>query len=436
MRIDIIRKELVRRFKNIWDLRDSNEIVIREEVNKLIYFLLSTEGIREFIIDLMKFHEKFKKTDEFNKIKINIIGCVQEIVKIIEESKFTDKGVEINLRNHFDLKGQDNLPLDEYVECLKHFDKYFDDSINELSGMLGSGIANIFGVAKDKGWSYDSIKYQSAYDNLIMWYEKLKAHLKLRFQYEGAESALRLLTIFFHSQYRYLVDIDEKHLGNDLKEAIERFRVNAHVDPIETVKDCEELNHAVDKFLTTSKSKSFLIDRLLTYCKWIRKEDFPKSNKENRELKISRVVEEFLFNNGYFPLVNFKMGKSIPDILSAPGIDLRWDNSVLIELKQIIGKTSYSPSDIETDIGQAQDYLSDVKGVNPDIVDTVYLLIFYDGKIRRTIPKSIDVPDNVRVEFVYVGEETPSKLKAPNATVKKKPPKKKTAKKAIRKKKS
>jgi len=270
----------------------------------------------------------------------------------------------------------------------------------------------------------------------------LIAFLRRKAEYDGADSLINLLPVYLLSETTYLSTLKDNDFGDVVRQTIERHRISPpDVENFDTIQDCKNLYHAIDKFLMSSESKSFLIYRLLTYCRWIKKEDFPKPDTDNKERRISKILEEFLFNHGYFPLVNFKMGKSIPDILSAPSIDLRWDNSVLIELKQIIGKTSYTPSDLITDIGQAQDYLSDVKGVNPGIVDTVYLLIFYDGKTRQTIPESVNVPDNVRIEFVYVGGESPSELrspkilKAPKSTAEEKSPKKKLAKKAPRKKK-
>jgi len=211
---------------------------------------------------------------------------------------------------------------------------------------------------------------------------------------------------------------------------------------IETIDRCRNVYHAVDKFLSSSKSKSFLIDRLLTYCRWIKKKDFPNPKDKDRESKVSKIVEEFLFNHGYFPLVDPKVGTSVPDILSVPGINVRWDNSVLIELKQSIG-TSYTYSELAENITQAKQYLSLVRSAKPDIVDTVYLLVFYDGETPLEVEKSLRDDcerESVRIELVYVGDKTPSKmgtpkiLKAPKTTATKKSAKKKAAKKSSRKK--
>ena len=237
------------------------------------------------------------------------------------------------------------------------------------------------------------------------------AYVRVKADYDGAISLNDILLYYLISPYKILSGVRSEEFGDGVTKAIPAAEiVGVSTDP-GTIDHCRNVYHAVDKFLSTSRSKGFLIDRLITYCTWIKRKDFPKPEEENKERKISTIVEEFVFNQGYFPIVRFEVGKGEPDILAAPGVDLRWDNSILIELKQIIGGRSYSPTKLKDDIGQAQDYLKIVRGIKQDIVDVVHLLIFYDGKTRRTVHKSLDVPDNVRVEFVYVGEESPSKLK-------------------------
>ncbi len=453
MRIDIIRKELERRYEEIKNFQGD----FKEERDRLIinflHALFSEPFLKEFLLSLARFHEDFKSSEKFKQIKINVMEAVKNIINEIDRVGLIDKefgkiikGKQANFDNPFQLSGPDivdgNLSLDQYLQALREFEKHAEVACTEWGlESIEHMIKTIFENASIKSSFCRMDIIQNSLGQIFECKRMLIAFLRRKAEYDGADSLINLLPVYLLSEATYLSTLKDNDFGDVVRQTIERHRISPpDVENFDTIQDCKNLYHAIDKFLMSSESKSFLMSRLLTYCRWIKKDEFPKPKEKNRELKISRVIEEFLFNHGYFPLVNFKIGKSIPDILSAPGIDLRWNNSVLIELKQIIGKTSYTPTDLKTDIGQAQDYLSDVKGVNPDIVDTVYLLIFYDGKTRQTIPESVDVPDNVRVEFVYVGEESPSELrapkilKAPKTAAKKKMPKKKAAKKATRKK--
>lgn len=420
MRIDVIRKELERRFNRIFSLKDSSEMAVRNEVCKLFYFLLSTDGLRDFVLDLSRYNEKFRISKEYNLLKSNIIAFIKKIAVLIEESNFISINQEIEnklpnpsipLFNHFGIQNpavdRDHLSFNQYVDCLKTFDKYFEESINNLGSILGT-IGSIFSFADDQGWQYDHGKYHEIYDrNLLIGLEKFQANLGLRSHYEGVDSVIKLLAIYFHSQYRHLVDIKDSDLGIELHQELDRFRLNAHINVIDTIADYEALYHAVDKYLMTGKSKNALIERLKTYCMWFKLEEFWREGIKEED--ISKIIEEYIFSLGYYPIVNPRTGRSIYDILAEPGENLRWDNSVLIELKQRIGK-SYSDKQFRADVGQARDYLSIVKGVKPDVADSVYLLIFYAGNARYVLDKSFS-DDNVQVEFIYVGEKTPSKLK-------------------------
>ena len=454
MRIDIIRKELERRYEEIKNFQGDNGDERNRLVINFLHALFSEPFLKEFLLSLARFHEDFKISEKFKHIKIDVMEAVKNIINEIDRVGLIDKefgkiikGKQANFDNPFQLSGPDvvngNLSFDQYLQGLRKFEKYAEVACTEWGlESIERMINSIFENASIRSNFCRMDIIQNSINQIFECKRMLIAFLRRKAEYDGADSLINLLPVYLLSETTYLSTLKDNDFGDVVRQTIERHRISPpDVENFDTIQDCKNLYHAIDKFLMSSESKSFLIYRLLTYCRWIKKEDFPKPDTDNKERRISKILEEFLFNHGYFPLVNFKMGKSIPDILSAPGIDLRWDNSVLIELKQIIGKTSYTPSDLITDIGQAQDYLSDVKGVNPGIVDTVYLLIFYDGKTRQTIPESVNVPDNVRIEFVYVGGESPSELrspkilKAPKSTAEEKSPKKKLAKKAPRKKK-
>jgi hypothetical protein len=438
MRIDIIRKELERRFKEVESLIESDYKEVEEATSRFIYFLLNEPATKDFVLELSRYDENFIKSEEFIKTKETVADTIETIIGEIDRSGMVDEDYKKRFRskyptltNLFDLPDPDisdkYLSLDKFLQALRDFDQYSDCILNNFHHLM-----NHLHFLFEKDIYVDNSRLNA--DVIANSVSKIRGinlllEAKLRYQaeYDSANSLHRLLNSL-HIAYRFLLRNIE--LGEEIYFRSDAERYNGTVSESEyLVRDCRNVYHAVDKFLSSSKSKSFLISRLISYCKWIKREAFKKIKSEN---EISTIVEEFIFNQGYFPITRFKMGKSEPDILAVYSLGARWDNSILFELKRI-GK-SYSDRQLETDIGQAQDYLTDVKTIKDDIADIVYLLIFYYGETRRTIPESVRVPDNVRVKFIYVGEEYTSKLKAPPTTAKKKSPKKKVVKKPRRKK--
>jgi len=452
MRIDIIRKELDRRFKEVEELQpqQATDEQIEEACNRFLHFLLTEPFIKPYILDLSNFKEHFIKSNPFKQIRGKIIEAVKTIIAEIDKASIIDQDFNDKFKERHDVLFIVNIHAfnftrhpsipnpEQYIEELRSIDSYPDQNAVEGLGIILEKFDIVFRIATELSKQYDKVKIDNNIQYLVDCNEKYKAHVRTKASYDGASSLNKLLLPYLVSDYKILSGVEPSDFGKEViigggpyQEKI--FGTSAGPEFID---HCRNVYHAVDKFLSTSKSKSFLIDRLLTYCRWIKKEDFPKPKDKDRELRISKIVEEFLFNHGYFPLINFKMGKSIPDILSAPGTNVRWDNSILIELKQSIG-TPYTYSELTKNIVQAKQYLSLVKGAKSDIVDIVYLLVFYDGNTPLEVEKSLRdecEKKNIRIELIYVGDKTPSTLgapkmlKAPAKTTKKKQPGKKAAK--------
>ncbi len=420
MRIDVIRKELERRFREVEKLDENDHTEIEETVSKFLYFLLSDLQIRDFIIGLSHFDEDYIRSETYQNIIGEIKGVLKNITSELIKYKFTGKKFKNTFNEiHKGLGNPFNLPkpnvrgkyitIDRYLNALKKIDNYIIDYANELDGII-STINKFIDHADDINMNYNNNNNKLLKLLMLLQSNKVRidSYLDYKAEYESASSLYQLLPYLKTSHYWYLLNLGKSTLGESIKvRTISRkseFSVQLFL-----IDECRQVYHAVDEYLLTGKSKSALIERLKTYCMWIRRDDFPKANAEGKEDKVSKIVSEFIFNQGYFPIVRFRAGKSEPDILYEPSGVVHWDNSVLIELKQYIGKT-YSKKQFQLDVGQARDYLSIVKGVKPDIGDTVYLLVFYAGTKRFILDESFS-DDKVQVEFIYVGEGSPSKLK-------------------------
>ena len=428
MRIDIIRKELERVYDRIKQKTVGTSDEFEELAALFLHVLLSEPVTKGFVLGLSKFKEDALNSEDFKQTMVEINRSIKAIFDEIDKLNLADVEKMLhNFDNVFCLRDddgrmKDNLTFNEFKKCLKG-SEYRQTISNPMNlGCIISELDRIFKFIKDKKPSLDKRIINSSFDNLNEGKRRINSYLTLKAELDGATALLSLLPYYLSSEYVYLSGLTQEEydvLARNASQDLQRYQISGTANSSYISKDCGELYHAVDKFLSTSKSKGFLIDRLITYCT-IKVEDFPKKKSPKRgdnEKQISKIVGEFFFNHGYFPLVHFEMGRSIPDILSMPGMeDARWDNSILAELKQTIGEP-YTESKLAKHIGQAKQYLIGVRGVKQDILlDTVYLLIFYDGKNPLDIEQSFREDcekDNVNVKFIYIGKETPSTLGAP-----------------------
>jgi len=357
MRIDVVRKELERRFKEVEELSDSDDGDQEAGSQKFLYFLQTDPLTKEFLVELSHYDERYFHSEPFYTIIRKLIDDIDsEIAK----------------------KPSDNC--DGHLE-LYSYKKYFQDLLNGTGDLnkLNNSIINSPRTGVPTFQLDSNINYYA--------------------EYVGASSLYRLLPLYENCPYCFSPGFNFSQFGKEM------YRRGGTVD---FINDCRNLYHAVDKYLMTSKSKSALIARLKTYCTWFKLEEFQK--KGIKEADISKIIEEYIFSLGYYPIVNARAGRSIYDILADSGENLHWDNSILLELKLYVGKKKCTESSIKENIAQALSYLSTVRSQKDDLADAVYLLVFYDGNELLDIDDSIRVP-NVQVEFIYVGKNSPSKLK-------------------------
>jgi hypothetical protein len=419
MRIDIIRKELDRRYAEIDEFSGGSDVI--DEFSKVFcpffHFLVLDPDIRTFIVELTRFDEDYYRSKTYDTIRVNAEKSIEGIVTGI--SGYIDKFKSystpywnkfLNIDNS-DIVN-DNISAEVFYNALKE-KKYQLRTLADWD-IVEQFLETIFYNALKGETNLNNSQLTSHLNEYAKCRGIVKAYLYHQSSYVGAKAAVELAALYICSPLNRLSQFDKEKLGSEVYNKAKSREIfqGTQSNYIDERKYCGDLYHAVDQFLISGKSKHHLINRLITYCTWIKRDDFAKI-RINKESGISKILEEFIFNNGYFPIVNFKTGNSIPDILIDPtGANVRWDNSILIELKQSIGKQKYTPKRFETDIGQAQDYLIRVKGLKPELADSVYLLIFYDGNIRLPDKSllSVTIPDSVKVKFIYVGDKSPSKL--------------------------
>lgn len=421
MRIDVVRQELERRFRDVEKLKGLDDKLMEESSNRFIHFLLTESAIRPFIIELTRYDESFLNSDGYNQIVDLSITSINNIIAQIDKANFIDQGFKEKFETRFGLLGNflelpnpdtndEYMSVDQFLAILRNADVNKNLILNGLESTKET-ILNIFTIAGNIADSCDQDLIKQSYGQLDHCINVSVAYIKYKAQYIGAVALQDLLLRYSLTPYIYLSDLDLKVISSSL----EKRKVSLQIIGMGTsgfgdiIDNCRQVYHAVDKYLMTGKSKSALINRLKTYCTWFKLEEFWKDGI--KESDISKIIEEYIFSLGYYPIVNARAGRSIYDILADTGENLHWDNSVLIELKQYIGdKNNCTESSIKKDIAQAQSYLSTVKSHKHDLDDMVYLLVFYDGDTLLDIHDSLRVP-NVQVEFIYVGKNTPSKLK-------------------------
>ena len=136
------------------------------------------------------------------------------------------------------------------------------------------------------------------------------------------------------------------------------------------------------------------------------------------------MFSEFLFREGYFPIVRFSVGDSEPDTLLLPlGISLSdirplqlalsEETPFIVEAKQHIGRT-VTARHIKKYIGQTVSYFQQLRGVCPRLGNDVYLVVFYDGDTRYVFSSQPYEQSGaqIHVVLIYVGNKKPSELKS------------------------
>lgn len=178
------------------------------------------------------------------------------------------------------------------------------------------------------------------------------------------------------------------------------------------------------------------IRRFRAYCEWFvpsrareaierAVDDYKKRKSENpslqRKFRSERYVHEFLnewlFREGFIPLVNFQMGDSEPDTLSLPGPEsLQASRPMVVEVKQALHpeseaedgkqhKSELNEALINKGVEQTVAYLRKVNALGWD-VPYGSLVIFYDDQrpFSRVEPFLVVVEGyEILVELVYIG---------------------------------
>ena len=91
MRIDTVRKELERRYKEVEDLIRSDYKEVEEATSRFIYFLLNEPATKDFVIELSRYDENFLKSEEFFSLRKEATEAVKIIIGEIDRSGMIDE---------------------------------------------------------------------------------------------------------------------------------------------------------------------------------------------------------------------------------------------------------------------------------------------------------------------------------------------------------
>ncbi|OQX92589.1 MAG: hypothetical protein B6D58_02260, partial [candidate division Zixibacteria bacterium 4484_95] len=112
MRIDVIRKELDRRFREVEKFSAGTFDELERVINPFLHFLVTEPFIRPFVVELSRFSENFISSDKFKQVKDEIVSVIGCITSEIDKAGFFDETFQSNLPqehygNPFDLSDPD-----------------------------------------------------------------------------------------------------------------------------------------------------------------------------------------------------------------------------------------------------------------------------------------------------------------------------------------
>jgi hypothetical protein len=173
--------------------------------------------------------------------------------------------------------------------------------------------------------------------------------------------------------------------------------------------------------LTASLAKRTVMNKLVSYAENYKREYLLNGLEKLRDTKpydkehfVHEFVNEFIFLNGYFPLIKPRTGNKEIDTLAQPPKNATAENSFILEVKQYYN-TTISPRAFSEDIDQLRQYLESFQRTSL-VSNDAYLLVLYGGEkgtkeTKYTLSSSEKTIPNVgtiHIDLIYIGNATPS----------------------------
>jgi len=375
------------------------------EISSFIHFIKENETLNILFEELLGYKENILKTDEYKKFLKEFYDTVSNVSKLMLENEYFKEFEASQDKNHHYSLNQNGelLKLKEILQRLENIEA--DENSGKQSYSYSGIITHFYDICTK--WKLEQIK---GIDNILIQLEKLKAILsnlnyysEYQHDYLGVNSAVNLMKIYKAANPKLEPkDLEEILLKQSYEKGENLFFSE------ELISDCKKIKMYLELKLKTGFSLNITIERFKAYM-----ELYFNSIVLN-EKEFQKEFEQFLFNNGYYPISEAQVSNGRLDTLA-----VNKESAFLCEYKQI-GFSSASEtkseaikkilsSTIQSEIYQAR--LSSY----PNLSSVVYVILFtkYFLGFKDNIYEMKVGGIKFVLKQIYLGDTPPSKVEKP-----------------------
>jgi hypothetical protein len=431
-RVNILLDELTQRYQEIADFKvaETNWREYKEQtkdfvqrVSEFVFFIRSAPELRSEFDKLIIWHDSQIGSTEvrrlLEKAQALIIAIGNDLIKSSEYQQLSvgQAFKEQNWKNPFDEFSGKPSTANEFIASLTENHDLSVEPIQKIDTVIGvlrgdefpqNGILHRFG---DLGDGIRTI-VRSKLSELSKIVDQLRVHLEFGSHFVGHEEAKELQRVFA------IAYPDKSEFNNFIQQfrdgRILRLHDLQEGYSMETFLHIQQAARRIFRILSrsfsASRTRNHCVFHLKAYMEWLFNRKGETMLRLPHENKLSEEMARFLFAQGFFPFIRFKIGGKEPDFYA-----ISPHEELLIEVKKYSGEKKPSAQSLQSDINQAIDYHSVVKsgmqGIGIQHIDNeVFLVLFYNGNYRLRIePDGIHQSDVfISIVPVYLGSKTPS----------------------------
>jgi hypothetical protein len=429
-RTNILLDELTQLYQEIADFKVENTDQVSQilqsqgfsqRVSEFVHFILSTPELKPEFSKLITWYEcqldsskVAKLITEAKKVAISlgIVCCSSRL----NNGGNTQQLHEKRWKNPFDIHSG-SLSAAEFFELLQRDNDYKTNCIQKISDILQ--IIRGDDVPENGIFPILDLSIQNQLNPLLSNIEEilnsLKILLEFELRYAGHEEAKELLRLYLriHPDKRLIEQFAIKY---NVAKALVMFEPNKGSLSNPEIGRLKEASKRVLKVLSRSlianQTRSFTVYRLKAYMEWFYNSKRIK-RKTWHENQLTEEMAKFLFAQGFFPFIRFKVGLGEPDMVA-----LSEHEEIIIEAKNYLERDKptknrlkrkkLTSKKINYHVSQAIQYYDKMRSLKKEMDNQVYLMIFYNGDFYPVCAESIFKNGVfVNIVFVYLGSKTP-----------------------------
>lgn len=414
-RLRVIQEQLKLRYKDVWDfefLSDSPEYDAASQkedflatIAYFVHFILGTEELADLFESLVSYYSRLEASDEVEEVNRSLMEDLREFARMIKSSpkwpKFlsdvTHPGVLMSV-----------LPTEEELAGIESpadlIDKAsatitiaeFIERLSNLKGLSGNSVQRVERITQEiwrDGASFGTFEYLWELDDSLReraegllseireLVARMKQLLEFNIRYSGAYAATQLRNAY-HTQSPEGIEkirAPGDFLDMPWRTAIAGALRLASAQGKRGKRAARQVYQYLQSHLSNRLAKQSVIRRFKAYCqlykcRWLLDQLKELPPKKQPEAFLQDFLEEFVFNHGYYPISEAKLGRGRLDVL----VTVPTGADFLIEVKQIgWGRGKKTIQKTRSALVQASIYKQRLEGYET-LTPEVYITVFTD----------------------------------------------------------